>query len=220
MEIKFQSDKMHFTKDAISKMERIKKINLINSITGIKPTNLIGTKSNRGESNLAIFSSVIHLGSNPPLIGFVSRPDAEVPRHTLQNIQENGFYTINHVPENYIKNAHYTSAKFPKEISEFEACNLTEQYQFHFQAPFVKESNLKIGLKFLQSIPIEINGTVLILGEIIHLVLPENSLDENYHLDLSQLKSTGISGLNTYYKFQKINQFPYARPENLPEFKR
>ncbi len=42
-------------------------------MTGIKPANLIGTISKNQVSSLAIFSSVVHLGSNPALLGFVLR---------------------------------------------------------------------------------------------------------------------------------------------------
>ena len=39
----------------IKKMDRIYRLNLINSLSGIKPANLIGTRSNSGINNLAIF---------------------------------------------------------------------------------------------------------------------------------------------------------------------
>ena len=64
---------MHFSKQDILNTPRIKRLNLINSITGIKPANLIGTISKNSHTNLAIFSSVIHLGSSPSLIGFIIR---------------------------------------------------------------------------------------------------------------------------------------------------
>ena len=63
---------MHLTREDIQNTERIKRFNIINSITGIKPANLIGTISADGKTNLAIFSSDIHLGSNPALIGFIA----------------------------------------------------------------------------------------------------------------------------------------------------
>jgi flavin reductase (DIM6/NTAB) family NADH-FMN oxidoreductase RutF len=132
--------------------------NLINAVTGIKSANLIGTISNAGEKNLAIFSSVIHLGSNPPLIGFIVRPSGEVPRHTYENIRENGFYTINHVHREFIEQAHYTSAKFDRAVSEFEACRLTEEYVGDFPAPFVKESRLKLGMQLEQELPIALKN--------------------------------------------------------------
>jgi flavin reductase (DIM6/NTAB) family NADH-FMN oxidoreductase RutF len=209
---------MHLNKQAIQDTERIKRLNIINSITGIKPANLIGTISADGKTNLAIFSSVIHLGSNPALIGFIIRPDREAGQHTFDNIKEVGFYTINHIHESFIEQAHYTSAKFAREESEFDKCALTEEYIADFSAPFVKESTLKLGMKFLQLIPIEANGTVLVIGEVEHAIIPDDSMDENGQLDLSNVNDVGISGLNSYYKLEKIAEFPYARPANLPTF--
>jgi flavin reductase (DIM6/NTAB) family NADH-FMN oxidoreductase RutF len=209
---------MHLTKEDIQNTERIKRLNIINSITGIKPANLIGTISGDGKTNLAIFSSVIHLGSNPALIGFILRPDREAGQHTFDNIKENGFYTINHIHESFTEQAHYTSAKFGRDESEFDACALTEEYIADFIAPFIKESTLKLGMKMVQIIPIELNGTVLIIGEVEHLIIPDAAMDEQGQIDLSQPNDVGISGLNTYYKLEKIAQFPYARPNALPDF--
>ena len=209
---------MHLTREDIQNTERIKRLNIINSITGIKPANLIGTISADGKTNLAIFSSVIHLGSNPALIGFILRPDREAGQHTFDNIKENGLYTINHIHESFAEQAHYTSAKFGRDESEFDACALTEEYIADFTAPFVKESMLKMGMKMVQIIPIELNGTVLIIGEVEHLIIPDAALDNQGQIDLSQPHDVGISGLNTYYKLEKMAQFPYARPNALPDF--
>ncbi|MCE7063898.1 flavin reductase family protein [Dyadobacter sp. CY326] len=211
---------MHLNKQIIKDTERIKRLNIINSITGIKPANLVGTISADGKTNLAIFSSVIHLGSNPALIGFIIRPDREAGQHTYDNILETGFYTINHIHDSFVEQAHYTSAKFERAESEFEKCALTEDYIDDFSAPFVKESTLKLGMKLIQTIPIELNGTVLIIGEVEHALIPDDSIDENGQIDLSVANDVGISGLNTYYKLDKIAQFPYARPKDLPDFKK
>ena len=131
-------------------MDRIYRLNLINSITGIKPGNLIGTKSKDDKSNLAIISSVVHLGSNPALLGFVMRPQQPVKHHTYQNITETGVYTINHIPNNLTERAHYTSAKFEKDVSEFAACGFTEEYVSEFSAPFVAESEIKVSMRFTE----------------------------------------------------------------------
>ncbi|KAA6439337.1 flavin reductase family protein [Dyadobacter flavalbus] len=209
---------MHLTREEIQNTERIRRLNIINSITGIKPANLIGTVSDDGKTNLAIFSSVVHLGSNPALIGFIIRPDREAGQHTFDNIRENGYYTINHIHESFIERAHYTSAKFAKDESEFEKCALTEEYLDGFIAPFVKESLIKMGMKVVQTVPIEMNGTVLIIGEVEHLIIPDDAINKEGQIDLSQPNDVGISGLNTYYKLEKIAEFPYARPNALPDF--
>jgi flavin reductase (DIM6/NTAB) family NADH-FMN oxidoreductase RutF len=209
---------MHLTFQDIEKTDKITRLNLINSITGIKPANLVGTVSAEGQTNLAIFSSVVHLGSNPPYIAFILRPSGEVKRHTYQNIRDTGVYTINHVHEPFTERAHYTSARFDPEVSEFDACHFTGEYLYGFKAPFVKESQLKLGLSLVEEIPIPLNDTRMIIGRVEHLVVPDRIIEENGHLDLSRIKDVGISGLNSYYSLTKIGQFPYARPGSLPDF--
>lgn len=209
---------MHYTKQDIAQMNRIDRLKTINSITGIKPANLIGTLSNDGKTNVAIFSSVVHLGSNPALLGIITRPQTKDVGHTYQNIKENHQYTINHIHPEFIKNAHYTSAKFPKEISEFDSCGLTEEFIADFKAPFVKESNFKIGLRFKEAIDITLNGTTLIVGEIEHIILPDSALIEDT-IDLEKTNSVGISGLNSYYELKKIAHYPYVHINEVPDFK-
>jgi flavin reductase (DIM6/NTAB) family NADH-FMN oxidoreductase RutF len=201
---------MHLTHEDISKLDRIKRLNIINSIAGIRPANLIGTTKDN-VSNLAIFSSVMHLGSFPALMGFILRPQGEVKRNTYDNIKANGVFTINHVPIEKVCNAHATSAKFAEEDSEFKHCDFKEQWLDGFNAPFVQESILKIGLSFEQEIPIEINKTSLIIGRVEHLVIDENVISEEGYIDLESINSTGVAGLNSYYQLKKLEAFPYAR---------
>lgn len=207
---------MLLTQADIQQMEHIPRLNLINSITGIKPANLIGTQDSSGMQNLAIFSSVVHLGSNPPLIGFVMRPTGDVPRHTYDNLKSTGVYTINHVTVDKLENAHYTSAKFQKEESEFEKCGFTPELLGDFKAPFVQESHVKMGLEFVEQIEIKRNNTLMIIGEIKLLSVPQNALSDENYLNLEQAQSAGISGLNSYYSFNHEASFEYARPENNP----
>lgn len=208
---------MHYSKTAIQAMDKVSRLKIINSVTGIKPANLIGTISNEGHTNLAVFSSIVHLGSSPSLLGFIVRPSKEVPRHTYQNILENEVYTINHIQKSFTERAHYTAAKFDKDISEFDKCNLTEAYCENFKAPFVKESNFKMGMRFKEAIDIKLNDTILIIGEIEHLFLPDDAFVNN-DVDLEKTSSVGISGLNTYYELKKIDRYPYARVNDLPDF--
>ncbi len=210
---------MHYTKGEIAELDKVARLKLINAVSGIKAANLIGTVSKKGVSNLGVFNSVFHLGSNPPLQGFILRPVGEVPRHTYENFMENGQYTINHIHSGMIERAHYTSAKFEANVSEFSECSLTEEYVAGFEAPFVKESRLKMGMRFIKAIPIPMNDTLMIVGEIQHLMLPENAYGEAEDVDLERMDAVGISGLNTYYEVKKLKRFPYARRSEVPNFK-
>ena len=138
------------------------------------------------------------------------RPEAEVKRNTYDNIKANGVFTINHVPTQKVANAHATSAKFSEQKSEFKHCGFTEQWLNGFAAPFVQESNLKIGLSYVQSIPIEINQTSLVIGRVEHLIVEEDSISDEGYIDLESINSAAVSGLNSYYQVTKLASFPYA----------
>ena len=137
---------MYITKENILDFEKLYRTNLVNSLSGFKSANLIGTISNEGKTNLAIFNSVVHVGANPPALGLLMRP-ASVERHTYTNIKETNHFTINHINKEIFKQAHQTSAQYDKDISEFDACGLTPEYTETIKAPYVKESKIKIGLK-------------------------------------------------------------------------
>jgi len=205
---------MYFSRKDIEKLDRIKRLNIINSIAGIRPANLIGTTDNK-TTNLAIFSSVMHLGSSPALLGFILRPEGEVLRNTYENIKLNGVFTINHVPTNKVSDSHQTSAKFNENESEFKLCGFNEEWIEGFNAPYVKESPLKIGLKHIQTIPIEINGTSLVIGQVEHLMVEDNMVSTEGYINLEMINSAGVSGLNNYYQLKKIATFPYARVKKL-----
>lgn len=198
-------------------MEMLPRLSLINSITGFKPANLIGTKSESGDTNLAIFSSVVHLGSDPALLAFIMRPMVG-ERHTLENILNTGYYTINHINSQIVEKAHFTSADFPRALSEFERCKLTPEYLHGFYAPFVGESKVKIGLSLAETIPIKINNTTMIIGHVEHVVLSGAYQKSDQSLDLIASDTISISGLDTYYRSEKIATFPYAIVGDVPKF--
>ncbi len=57
-----------YTTSNIESWERFYRANFINSLTGFKSVNLIGSVNEMGQTNLSIFSSIVHIGSNPPFI--------------------------------------------------------------------------------------------------------------------------------------------------------
>tara|TARA_B100000809_G_scaffold266932_1_gene333221 strand:+ start:8738 stop:9352 length:615 start_codon:yes stop_codon:yes gene_type:complete len=201
-----------FSKSDIDKLPHLHKINLINSVGGYKAANLIGSKSKEGITNLAVFSSVTHYGSSPAILGFVVRP-TKVARDTYNNLKENRYFTINSVVEESIEDAHHTSAKYPKEISEFDKTIFEEEYRNDFLAPFVKNAPIQIGLKFLEEYHIKANGTILVLGEIQELFIKESLLEEDLFINLSNGKIATINGLDGYTVPLNPKRIPYQRPK-------
>jgi len=206
---------MYFDKKAISNIEKYKKINLVNSITGIKPAILVGTKNLENVTNLAIFSSIVHISSNPPLLGFFLRTNKKIRRDTFENIAENKVYSFNHINPSIIQKAHHTSIKFEKNISEFDACKFTEDYISGFAAPFVKESNVKIGMRLREITEMGCSESKLIIGEIDHMLFEENFLETDFSLNLEKTSSISVCGLNHYYENKKNISLPYASIKNI-----
>ncbi len=210
---------LHFDKNAINEMEKRYRANFINSVTGYKSANLIGTISKDGKENLAIFSSVTHLGSNPALIGFILRPTT-VPRHTYNNIKSTGIFTINHIHQSFIKNAHQTAASYAENVSEFDTAHLTPQHVGNFEAPFVQEAQVKFSCRYTNEYPIKENGTILIVGNIEDVYLPKDTLTSDGWIQLEKAESVTINGLDAYSSVQLIDRFSYAKPDkNLSSIK-
>lgn len=206
----------HLSHNDLITMEKRLRGNLINSAGGFKSVCLIGTIDKVGQTNLAIFSSIVHIGASPPLIAFIVRPDS-VERHTLTNILETEYYTMNHLNENIYKNGHQTSARYPKEISEFDAVGLTKEFKDNFLAPYVEESNVKLGIQFKERIDLTINGTILIIGEIQHLYFPKDCLFDDAFLDLEKANTISCSGLDSYHKTQRLARLSYAKVDKKAE---
>ncbi|HEU4495514.1 MAG TPA: flavin reductase, partial [Flavobacterium sp.] len=173
----------HLDSNDIRQLEKQKRTHFINSLGGFKSVSLIGTADRGQNTNLAIFSSIFHLGANPPLIGMIFRPSPP-ERDTMRNILETGFYTINHINETIYKQAHQTSARFGRHISEFEKTGLTPEFKSGFHAPFVRESAIQLAVEFREKIEIAINSTALVIGEIAAAYIPEDCLSDDGFADI------------------------------------
>ncbi len=202
----------HISSDAIAAMEKQNRVHFVNSLGGFKSVSLVGTVDNGGNTNLAVFSSVIHIGANPPLIALIFRPSPP-ERNTLSNLLETGFYTLNNINESIYQKAHQTSARYEKGISEFDATGLTPEYKNDFKAPFVKESLVQIGMIFREKIDIAINNTIMVIGEIVNVYFPENCLSKDGFLDIEKANTITCSGLDSYHTTQRLDRLSYAKPD-------
>ncbi|TYA78412.1 flavin reductase family protein [Seonamhaeicola marinus] len=206
----------YFSALDIQQLQHIYKINLINSCSGYKSANLIGTISNEGIENVAVFSSVTHIGSSPAMLGFFLRPTTVV-RNTYNNIKESGYYTINHIHKSITEDAHHTSAKYDAAVSEFDVTSLESEYKQGFTSPFVKGAPVQLAMEYVEEYPIKANGTVLIIGKIIGLYVNDNLIEEDGFINLSKAEVAAINGLDGYVIPQTKTRFGYQRPKALIE---
>ncbi|MEH6446341.1 MAG: flavin reductase [Oceanospirillaceae bacterium] len=200
----------HITAQQLSMKPDRYRTHLINSLSGFKSANLIGTVNDQGQPNLAMFSSVTHIGASPALVGFIARPHS-VTRHTLENIKQIKQYTINQVSEGFYTQAHQTSARYLREQNEFQETGLTEFYIEGLCAPFVKQSKLKYALTLREIIPISWNNTQFVIGEITDVICDEQAITSDGYIDVESLKTVSVSGLDSYHLSTRLARLSYAK---------
>lgn len=204
----------HFDHDQLMELDSFYRRNLINCLSGYKSLNLIGTINGKGVTNLAPFSQVFHVGANPPMVGILFRPHT-VKRDTLENILEMGCFSLNHVTSEFYKEAHWSSARW--EASEFEGTGLEAEYVEGFDAPFVRNSPLKLACELVETQTLKVNETVLLIGSISHIFVDAKGLRVDGSLDLNTLDTVTVSGLDEYHTGEKLARLSYAKPNQPVE---
>lgn len=204
------------TREELTNLEQRYRVTLINSLAGFKQAVLIGTKSVEARTNLALFNSLIHIGSNPALYGFICRPDT-VQRDTLSNILTTNEFTLNYVRTSDFEKAHQTSARYETGVSEFAEVGFTEQYSEISGAPFVQEAVVKMAMTFADKIPIPLNGTLLIIGRIQQIEVDNSVIGADGFVDLERADVLACSGLDAYYSTQLLGRLAYAKPDKWPD---
>jgi flavin reductase (DIM6/NTAB) family NADH-FMN oxidoreductase RutF len=180
------------------------------TLPGPKPICLVGTRSATGIANLAPFSTITHLGSNPLLIGMITRPDV-VERNTLKNIIDTQSWTLNHVTPETVQKAHQCSARYPANVSEFDATGLTELTHEGVIAPFVRECPIRYALTLADIIDIPLNGTKLVIGEFQLADIPDQSYCADGTISISEHDSLASTALDTYFTLTEHARLPYAK---------
>lgn len=196
----------------IASWDRFYRTHFINSLSGFKSASLIATANAARQTNLAIFSNIVHLGADPALIGFVNRPKEAAP-HTIANIEATGIYSINLIDAGMVEKAHLTSAKFPEGVSEFKAVQLTPQWEEGFACPLVRESKVKYMLSLQQIIPIEMNRSFFVIGAVQAVWVEDALLEEDGFIALEKADIVTSLGIDGYYTTQRMNRYAYAKPD-------
>jgi flavin reductase (DIM6/NTAB) family NADH-FMN oxidoreductase RutF len=201
-----------FTFSELSNLDQNHRRNLLNLVSGIKSANLVGSYNKDGIANLGIFNSVVHIGADPFLLGFIQRP-LTVERQTYSNLKNQGQYSLNAISKGIYSQAHQCSAKYDDGVSEFEKTGLTHKKVDGFNAPFVKESPIQLGLRFVEELPIKSNGCVLVIGQVEYLWINDQvaSITDDGFLSLSDFEIVGIGGLDSYFETSLLQRMPFAR---------
>lgn len=199
-----------FTSETLQALPSRERATLINAISGIRSANLIATRGDAA-TNLSVFNSVTHLGSNPALLGMVFRP-LSVERHTYSNIKNYKDFTINAITTAMVPKAHQTSAKYPEGVSEFDAVGFQPLFREETHVPFVEESPIQVLCTYSQEHVLE-NQCILLTASIKAIWIDERGLSKDHFVNHEQLQTVGIGGLDAYYTTRLEGRYAYAKPD-------
>ena len=202
---------LHFTSEDWKISEGRYWSTLFNSISGPRSAVMIGTQDQSGIGNIGLFNSLVHLGANPPLLGFVLRPTS-VSRNTYQNLISSGRYTLQHGTVDLLSKVHQTSAKYDATQDEFEEIGFEKTYINGFQAPFIQGLPISLGMEFREEHLIQTNNTRLIVGEVKHILINESLIEDDGYIDTSMADTILVSGLDAYHRHDRIKRMAHARP--------
>ncbi|SCX91450.1 NADH-FMN oxidoreductase RutF, flavin reductase (DIM6/NTAB) family [Nonlabens sp. Hel1_33_55] len=201
----------HFTNRDLEGMERIYRGNLINSVTGYKSANLLATRSKNGVDNVAIFSSVTHLGSNPAMFSFIQRPLGHGAGDTYKNLKETGQITLNHINTDILEAAHQSSAKYDPTISEFEHLDIEKEMRDGIEAPFVKAAKIQVSARYESEYYLKENKCILVICRITDIFLKEGIQAKDGWIHLEKAGSMAINGLDGYSTANLEKRLSYAK---------
>ncbi|WP_124979999.1 flavin reductase family protein [Nonlabens xiamenensis] len=202
---------IHYSLDQIQHMERFDRANLVNCITGFKSANLLATRSKDGVDNVAIFSSVLHLGSDPALFGFVQRPLGHGAGNTYKNLKETGEISLNHVSQDLVTKAHQSSAKYDPNISEFEVLGIERLDREPHEVPFVQAAPVQVAAVYENEYFLQENKCIFVICRITDIYLDKGLQSKDGWVDLTAAGSMVVNGLDGYASAKGGTRFSYAQ---------
>lgn len=159
-----------------------------------RPIALVSTLAASGGTNAAPFSFFNVFSNAPPLlvIGIEGnrRGDGNPHKDTARNIIERGEFVVNLVSRDIADQMVACSIDFPEQVSEFDEAGFTPRPSKKISVPAIAESpvNFECQLFSTQSLPYDRS---LIMGEIVHLHIRDDLIDEKMHIDVDGLDLVG-----------------------------
>ena len=183
-----------------------------------RPVAWVSTISRERKLNLAPYSFFNGVSSKPPAILFVcSRQDDGTKKHTLLNIEDNGQFVVNMVPESLAEPMNITATEFPHGISEFEKAGLVPLASDRVLPPRLAESPISFECELHDVMQVggeEVGGSTIIVGRIVLMHVDESILKDG-KIDYEKYLPIGRMGGMEYTRTR--DRFTMMRKKYTPD---
>jgi len=185
---------------------------------GPRPIAWVSTVSRDGVSNLAPFSFFTGVSSKPPAVCFVAgRHDDGSKKDTLVNIEANGQFVVNMVPEELAEAMNITATEYPHGMSEFEKAGLTTVPSERIAVPRLRESPIHFECERHELVHVgvdDVGGGTIIVGRVV-LIHVDESVMKNGKVDYDLYRPVGRLGGMEYSRTR--DRFTMIRKKYTPE---
>ncbi len=144
---------------------------------------LVTSRNADGSVNVAPFSWLMPVSSNPPLVGLalLSHPRRQ---HTLDNIEREGTFVVNLPGLDLAERMVRTSFRFPAGVNKFRAVDFWPQPSRLVDPPGVGECRAHLECRLLQELPT--GDHTLLIAAVVAASYDDELFDENLLLRLDR----------------------------------
>lgn len=188
----------HLNNVDIEAFPQLYKINLLKSLSTYNSKSIVVTKCVKGKVNVSNGNSMTYVGLKPVVIGISLKLD-KTRMKTYRGIKETGYFTINGLGKRQIKDLGTKKGKVNGLLEKLNS-SLGLSYKRGFCVPYINGSNLQIGLKFLEEHHLKVNGTVLVLGQVVDIHFRKSVISGLSYLKSNKERISMAKGLLKYLR--------------------
>jgi flavin reductase (DIM6/NTAB) family NADH-FMN oxidoreductase RutF len=172
-----------------------------------RPIAFVSTVSPDGKANLAPFSFFNGVGSDPMTLLFCPADGSDGrEKDTLRNCKPvseggTGEFVVNVATEHYMREVAAAGENLPYGESEFEMTGLKPAPSVVVRPPRVAISPIAFECRTLHVVrtnPGRPAGGNVVIGEVVHIVINDEIIDERYRIDPGRLRAIGRMGGASY----------------------
>lgn len=164
---------------------------LLSTAVTPRPIGWISTTSEAGVDNLAPYSFFNVVAVDPPVVMFAPVGSTDL-KDTPRNVRETGEFVVNTVSRDLVDQMNATSATLGAGESEFDHVGIERAESVVVDSPRVAAAKAAFECELYDWI--EVGGSVLILGEVVHAHVDEDVLTDG-QIDIESLDTVGrLSG--------------------------
>ena len=187
-----------------------------------RPIGWISSQDATGTANLAPYSFFNAVSELPPMVMFVSAPDARVTapditshdaKDSLANIRVTKEFGVNIVGESQKEAMVASSEMLPANADEFEAAGLEKMSATDIACPLVKGAAAHLECRLHEMIALpgtdERAGCIMVIGHVISVHIDDDYIADG-RVDVTKFQPIARLGYKDYARISSVFEMPYG----------